>query len=81
MSYLVYCMKTEIWVGKVDEIEPAVRASHAGYYRIRQIENAPSSLSGITSRRWGVAIKREDGSVVVRQDSPPGSCGRPFSPR
>jgi hypothetical protein len=81
MSYVISCMTTEIWVGELDEIEPAVRASHAGYYRIRQIEDAPPSLSGITSRRWGVAIKREDGSVVVMQDSRPRSCGRSVAPR
>jgi hypothetical protein len=55
-------------VAQADEIEPAVRASKAGRYNIDQIERNPVP-SGHTSRRWGVAIKRQDGSVVIERDS------------
>jgi hypothetical protein len=58
---------TVIDVALVDEIEPAIRASKAGCYHVDQIERDPLP-SGHTSRRWGVAIKRGDGSVVIERD-------------
>jgi hypothetical protein len=54
-------------VALVDDIEPAVRASEPGRYHIDQIERDPMP-SGHTSRRCGVAIKRQDGSVVIEAD-------------
>jgi hypothetical protein len=58
---------TVIDVAQVDAIERVVRASRPGHYDIDQIERDPLP-SGRTSRRWGVAIKREDGSVVIERD-------------
>jgi hypothetical protein len=47
--------------------EPAVCASEAGRYDVYQIDRDPLP-SGHTSRRSGVAIKRQYGSVVVERD-------------
>jgi hypothetical protein len=58
---------TVIDVAQADEIEPAVRTSEPGRYDVDQIERDPLP-SGNTSRRWGVAIKRQDGSVLVGAD-------------
>jgi hypothetical protein len=54
-------------VAQADEIEPAIRAAEPGRYYADQIERDPLP-SGHTSRRWGVAIKRQDGSVVLEPD-------------
>jgi hypothetical protein len=54
-------------VAQADQIEPAVRAAKPGRYDIDQIEREPLP-SGHTSRRWGVAIKGPDGSVMIEPD-------------
>jgi hypothetical protein len=46
------------------QIETAIRAVEPGRYRIDEITHDPLHF-GHTSRRWGVAIKRDDGSVLV----------------
>jgi hypothetical protein len=58
---------TAIDVAQVGEVEPAVRATEPSHYHVDQIERDPLP-SGHTSRRFGVAIKRQDGSVVVEPD-------------
>jgi hypothetical protein len=47
------------------QIEPAIRAAKPGWYHIDEIIRDPLT-SGRTSRRWGVGIKRADGSVVIQ---------------
>ena len=38
-----------------------------GRYHVDEISSDPLS-SGHTSRRWGIVIKRQDGSIVVEPD-------------
>lgn len=57
-------------VAQVDGIEPVIRASEPGRYHIDQIEADPLP-SGHNSRRWGVAIRRPDGSVDLEPDPCP----------
>jgi hypothetical protein len=58
---------TVIDVEQVDEFEPAIRASNAGSYHLDEITADPLP-SGHTSRRWGIAIRRPDGSVDLEPD-------------
>ena len=46
----------------VEEVEPAIRCATRGNYLIEEIRPAPQR-SDYTSRHWGVAVKRADGSV------------------
>jgi hypothetical protein len=46
------------------QIEAALRAVKPGRYRIDEITHDPLHF-GRTSRRWGVGIKRDDGSVML----------------
>jgi hypothetical protein len=50
-----------------DRVDPAIRASRPGRFHVDQIERDPLP-SGHTSRRWGVAIERKDGSVAIERD-------------
>ena len=52
---------------QVEAIEPVMRSSNPGRYHVDTISADPLP-SGHTSRRWGVGIKRKDGSVVVEPD-------------
>jgi hypothetical protein len=54
-------------LAQVDEIKPAVNASEPGRYQADQIKRDPLP-SGHTSRRCGVAIKKQDGPVVIEAD-------------
>jgi hypothetical protein len=51
----------------VEAIEPTIRASELGRYHVDEISADPLP-SGHTSRRWGVGIKRGDGTVVIEPD-------------
>ena len=51
----------------VDQLEPGIRAAEPGRYHIDEI-SADALPSGHTSRRWGVGIKRGDGSVMIEPD-------------
>ena len=51
-------------VDTLDQLEPAIRSSEPGQYRVDLIEREPLP-SGNTSRRWVVGIERRDGSVVI----------------
>jgi len=51
-------------VDQFDAIEPAIRSSEPGRYHVDEISADPLP-SGHTSRRWGVGIKRADGSVEL----------------
>jgi len=51
-------------VDSVEGIEVDVRAGGPGRYHVDEISADPLS-SGHTSRRWGVGIKRQDGSVEL----------------
>ena len=59
---------TIIDVARIDEIEPAIRANPPGRYDIYKIGLRPLS-SGRTRRPWGIAFKRQDGSVLIKPDS------------
>jgi hypothetical protein len=52
----------------VDRIEPAIRSIARGRYHVDRIARDPLP-SGHTSRRWGVALKMPDGSVVIERDT------------
>jgi hypothetical protein len=58
---------TVIDVAEVDGIEPAIRHGKPGRYQVDEI-SADSLPSGHTSRRWGIAIRRKDGSVDLEPD-------------
>ena len=55
-------------VAQVDEIERAIRANPPGRYDIFKIELKPRS-SGHTRRPWGIAFRRQGGSVLIKPDS------------
>jgi hypothetical protein len=54
-------------VDTLDQLEPAIRSSAPGRYHMDEISADPLP-SGHTSRRWGVGIKRVDGTVVIEPD-------------
>ena len=54
-------------VDQVGEIEPVVPRSKPGRYHVDEISADPLP-SGHTSRRWGVGIKRHDGTVRLKPD-------------
>jgi hypothetical protein len=54
-------------VNTAEGIEPAVRRVAPGRYYIDEISVGPSR-AGPISRRWGVAIRYADGSVVIERD-------------
>jgi hypothetical protein len=54
-------------VDQVEAIEPVIRSSNPGRYHVDEIRADPL-LSGHSSRRWGVGIKRADGSVAIDPD-------------
>jgi hypothetical protein len=54
-------------VDQVEAIEPVIRSSDSGRYHVDEISAEPLP-SGHTSRRWGVGIKRADGSVALEPD-------------
>jgi hypothetical protein len=54
-------------VDQVEAIEPAIRSSEPGRYHVDDISADPLP-SGHTSRRWGIVIKRGDGSVELEPD-------------
>jgi hypothetical protein len=49
------------------EIMPAIRAALPGWYHIDEITTKPLPFHR-TARRWGIVIKRGDGSVVIGRD-------------
>lgn len=54
-------------VDQVDAIEPALRSIEPGRYHVDEISADPLP-SGHTPRRWGVGMKRADGSVELEPD-------------
>jgi hypothetical protein len=54
-------------VDAVEQIEPEIRALPQGRWHIDELPVNPFP-SGHTSRRWGVGIKRADGSLVIEPD-------------
>ena len=54
-------------VDSVEKLAPEIHAPPPGRYHVDEISAVPLP-SGHTSRRWGVGIKRADGSVVVKPD-------------
>ncbi len=59
--------KPVVDVAQVDAIEPALRTSKPGVYHIDEISIDPLPR-GHTSRRWGVGIRRPNGSVAIEPD-------------
>jgi hypothetical protein len=53
-----------VHVDSVEQVEPVIRAAKRGRYHVDEISRDPLP-SGHTSRRWGVGIKRADGSLVI----------------
>ena len=51
-------------VDRAEAIEPAIPSSEPGRYHVDEILADPMP-SGHTSRRWGTAIKRPDGSAEL----------------
>ena len=54
-------------VATVEAIEHAIRLFKSGRYHVDEI-SADTLPSGHTSRRWGIGIKRADGSVALEPD-------------
>jgi hypothetical protein len=54
-------------VGTVEEIEPTIRAAEPGRYHVDEIRAKPLP-SGYPEQRWGIGIKRPDGSVAIDPD-------------
>jgi hypothetical protein len=54
-------------VDQVGKIEPLIRSSEPRRYQVDEI-SAKLLPSGYTSRRWGVGIKRADGSVELESN-------------
>jgi hypothetical protein len=54
-------------VDSVEAFEGVLRDGELGCYHVDQISAEPLP-SGHTSRRWGVAIKRPDGTVTLDPD-------------
>jgi hypothetical protein len=59
-------------VGQVEAIKPAIGSSEPGRYHVDQI-SSDRMPGGYTSRRWGVGIKRPDGTVNREPDRWPES--------
>jgi hypothetical protein len=59
-------------VETVEEVAPTSSASKPGRYHVDEISRDPLP-SGHTSRRWGIGIKRDDGSIVIEPDPWEGS--------
>ncbi len=57
----------DIGVDTLDQLEPAIRSSEPGRYHVDQIER-DRLPSGHASKRWGVGIKRADGTVEREPD-------------
>jgi hypothetical protein len=51
----------------VEQIEPEIRALPPARWHVDELPAKPFP-SGHTARRWGVGIKRADGSVVIEPD-------------
>jgi hypothetical protein len=58
---------TVIDVAQIDKIEPAIRSSEPLRCHVDEISAGPLP-AGHTPRRWGVALKMPDGSVVIEPD-------------
>jgi hypothetical protein len=54
-------------VENVQQIEPVIRTADAGCYHVDEMSTKPLP-SGHTVRRWGVGIKRADGTVAIEPD-------------
>jgi hypothetical protein len=54
-------------VDQVEAIESAIRTSRPGRYQVDEISR-DALPSRHTSIRWGVGIKRHDGSVMIEPD-------------
>jgi hypothetical protein len=51
-----------------DQIEPSIRAERPGRFHIDEISATPLP-SGHTARRWGIGIKRDDGTTTLDRDA------------
>jgi hypothetical protein len=59
-------------VDDLGQIEPEIRALPAGRWHIDELPARPFP-SGHTARRWGVGVKRADGSIAIEHDPGPES--------
>jgi hypothetical protein len=51
----------------VEAVAGAIRGGEPGRFHVDEIASDPL-LSGHTSRRWGIAIKRPDGALTIEPD-------------
>jgi hypothetical protein len=65
-------------VEQVEAIDPAIRSSDPGRNHVDEISADPRPSRHI-SRRWGVGIRRADGSVEIEPDPWPERHGGPDS--
>jgi hypothetical protein len=56
-----------IYVQSAEQIERVIRSSAPGRYGVDEMSTKPLE-PGSTVRRWGIGIKREDGSVLIEPD-------------
>jgi hypothetical protein len=56
-----------IFIRSVELIEAAVQSSQPGRYQIDRLHVDPLT-SDRTSRRWGIGIKHDDGSIVIEPE-------------
>jgi hypothetical protein len=59
---------TIIDVAEADEVERAIRALRPGRYDIGQFEQ-DTDPPGRIARHWGIAFKRQDGTVLIKWDT------------
>jgi hypothetical protein len=56
-----------IYLQSSELIERVLRSNEPGRYQIDEMSTKPLP-SGHTVRRWGIGIKKSDGSVVIEAD-------------
>jgi hypothetical protein len=57
-------------INDVDSVEGAIRDDEPGRIHVDQISDEPPA-SGHTGHRWGIGIKRPDGTVTIDPDPRP----------
>jgi hypothetical protein len=54
-------------VESAEQIEPTIRSSPPGRHHVDEVSTKPLP-SGYTAQRWGIGIKKADGSVTLEPD-------------
>jgi hypothetical protein len=66
-------------VDSLDGVERTIASGNPGCLHVDEISHDPLP-SGHTSRRWGIGIKRHDGTVAIEPDPWPCPSGEPHLP-